>query len=47
VLGTLAEEHPWPPGNLAKTATHASVFAQLLTADGECHGLHNFIVAVR
>ena len=30
-------------GNLAKTATHASVFAQLYTADGECKGLHTFL----
>ena len=34
-------------GNLAKTATHASVFAQLYTADGVCRGLHNLIVPVR
>ncbi|XP_042372761.1 peroxisomal acyl-coenzyme A oxidase 3-like, partial [Plectropomus leopardus] len=31
-------------GNLGKTATHAMVFAQLYTPDGECHGLHSFIV---
>jgi len=34
-------------GNLAKTATHASVFAQLITPDGVCQGLHNFVVPVR
>jgi len=34
-------------GNLAKTATHASVFAQLYTSDGECKGLHTFLVPVR
>ena len=34
-------------GNLAKTATHASVFAQLVTPDGVCQGLHNFVVPVR
>ena len=34
-------------GNLAKTATHASVFAQLITPDGVCHGLHNFVVPIR
>ena len=33
-------------GNLAKTATHAAVFAQL-HCGGECHGLHTFIVPVR
>lgn len=34
-------------GNLAKTATHAIVFAQLITPDGICHGLHAFIVPIR
>lgn len=34
-------------GNLAKTATHGLVFAQLYTPDGHCHGLHCFIVALR
>jgi len=34
-------------GNLAKSATHSSVFAQLYTPDGSCHGLHNFLVPVR
>ncbi len=32
---------------LGKTATHAFVYAQLYTPDGECHGLHCFIVPVR
>ena len=30
-----------------ETATHASVFAQLITPDGENHGLHNFLVPIR
>ncbi|KAG9346948.1 hypothetical protein JZ751_005875 [Albula glossodonta] len=34
-------------GNLGKTATHAVVFAQLVTPDGQCHGLHSFVVQVR
>lgn len=34
-------------GNLGKVATHAIVFAQLYTADGVCHGLHQFVVPVR
>ena len=34
-------------GNMAETATHASVFAQLITEDGVCHGLHNFLVPIR
>lgn len=34
-------------GNLAKTASHGLVFAQLYTPDGTCHGLHCFIVALR
>ena len=34
-------------GNLAKTASHASVFAQLFTPDGVCQGLHNFVVPIR
>lgn len=34
-------------GNLAKTATHSSVFAQLYTGDGECKGLHSFLVPIR
>uniref|UniRef100_A0A8C2H0P6 Acyl-coenzyme A oxidase n=1 Tax=Cyprinus carpio TaxID=7962 RepID=A0A8C2H0P6_CYPCA len=34
-------------GNLGKTATHSVVFAQLYTPDGQCHGLHSFIVQVR
>ncbi|KAK2586248.1 hypothetical protein KPH14_001504 [Odynerus spinipes] len=34
-------------GGLGKTATHAFVFAQLITPDGTNHGLHPFIVPVR
>lgn len=34
-------------GNLAKTASHGLVFAQLYTPDGACHGLHCFIVPLR
>ncbi len=33
-------------GNLGKTATHSVVFAQLYTPDGQCHGLHSFVVQV-
>jgi len=34
-------------GNLAKTATHGTVFAQLYTPDNHCHGLHCFVVPLR
>ncbi|XP_053212724.1 peroxisomal acyl-coenzyme A oxidase 3-like [Panonychus citri] len=34
-------------GVLGQTATHAVVFAQLITPDGVCHGLHSFLVPVR
>ena len=34
-------------GNLGKTATHALVYAQLYTSDGQCHGLHSFVVPIR
>ncbi|XP_010640077.1 peroxisomal acyl-coenzyme A oxidase 3 isoform X3 [Fukomys damarensis] len=34
-------------GNMGKTATHAVVFAQLYTPDGQCHGLHSFVVQIR
>ncbi|XP_017882631.1 peroxisomal acyl-coenzyme A oxidase 3 [Ceratina calcarata] len=34
-------------GGLGKTATHAIVFAQLITPDEENHGLHSFIVPIR
>lgn len=34
-------------GNLGKTATHAVVFAQLYTPDGQCRGLHSFLVQIR
>ncbi|XP_053112950.1 peroxisomal acyl-coenzyme A oxidase 3 isoform X2 [Hemicordylus capensis] len=34
-------------GNMGKNATHAVVYAQLYTPDGQCHGLHAFIVQIR
>ena len=34
-------------GLLGNVATHAVVFAQLYTPDGQCHGLHSFVVPVR
>ncbi|XP_053560151.1 peroxisomal acyl-coenzyme A oxidase 3 [Bombina bombina] len=34
-------------GNMGKTATHAVVYAQLHTSDGQCHGLHSFVVQIR
>nr|CAD7457594.1 unnamed protein product [Timema tahoe] len=34
-------------GSLGKAATHGTVFAQLVTPDGVCHGLHAFIVPLR
>ncbi|XP_044728061.1 peroxisomal acyl-coenzyme A oxidase 3-like [Chrysoperla carnea] len=34
-------------GNLGKTATHACVYARLITPDNEDHGLNAFIVPVR
>ncbi|GAB0096028.1 Acyl-coenzyme A oxidase [Sergentomyia squamirostris] len=34
-------------GNLGKTATTAIVFANLLTPDGQNHGLHGFLVPIR
>ncbi|XP_011863480.1 PREDICTED: peroxisomal acyl-coenzyme A oxidase 3 isoform X2 [Vollenhovia emeryi] len=34
-------------GGLGKCATHALVFAQLITPDGVSHGLHVFIVQIR
>jgi acyl-CoA oxidase len=34
-------------GNLGKTATHAVVYAQLITPDGKCHGLNAFVVPIR
>ena len=33
--------------DVAKTATHAAVFAQLITDDGQSHGLHCFVVPIR
>lgn len=34
-------------GVLGQTATHGIVFAQLITPDGRCHGLHSFMVPLR
>ncbi|XP_073466878.1 peroxisomal acyl-coenzyme A oxidase 3 [Aquarana catesbeiana] len=34
-------------GNMGKTATHAVVYAQLYTSDGQCHGLHSFVMQIR
>ncbi|KAM5194440.1 peroxisomal acyl-coenzyme A oxidase 3 isoform 1-T4 [Mantella aurantiaca] len=34
-------------GNMGKTATHAVLYAQLYTSDGQCQGLHAFIVQMR
>ncbi|XP_011165847.1 peroxisomal acyl-coenzyme A oxidase 3 [Solenopsis invicta] len=34
-------------GNLGKCATHAILFAQLITPDGISHGLHVFVVPIR
>ncbi|KAJ4439581.1 hypothetical protein ANN_07708, partial [Periplaneta americana] len=34
-------------GGLGKSATHAIVYAKLITADGEGHGLHAFVVPIR
>ena len=34
-------------GNLGKIATHAIVYAQLYTPDGQHHGLNAFVVPVR
>uniref|UniRef100_A0A4W4E8Y7 Acyl-coenzyme A oxidase n=1 Tax=Electrophorus electricus TaxID=8005 RepID=A0A4W4E8Y7_ELEEL len=36
----------WWPGGLGKTSNHAIVLAQLYT-QGQCHGLHGFIVPIR
>ncbi|CAL8109772.1 unnamed protein product [Orchesella dallaii] len=33
--------------NMGKTATHAFVMAQLYTPDGDCHGLHGFVIPIR
>lgn len=48
ILNTPSFEHSkvWV-GNLGKTATHSAVYAQLITPDGVCHGLHIFIVPLR
>lgn len=34
-------------GILGTTATHAVVFAQLYTPDGQCHGVHQFLTPIR
>ncbi|XP_043918737.1 peroxisomal acyl-coenzyme A oxidase 3 [Protopterus annectens] len=34
-------------GNMGKTATHSLVYAQLITPDGQCHGIHSFVVPIR
>ncbi|XP_050080289.1 peroxisomal acyl-coenzyme A oxidase 3-like [Anopheles maculipalpis] len=34
-------------GNLAKSCTHMIVWAQLYTADGQCHGVSGFLVPIR
>nr|XP_018904171.1 PREDICTED: peroxisomal acyl-coenzyme A oxidase 3-like [Bemisia tabaci] len=34
-------------GNLGKTATHAIVYAKLITPDGKDHGLHAFVTKIR
>lgn len=34
-------------GNLGKTCTHAIVYAQLYTPDGQHHGLNGFLVPIR
>ncbi|KAJ9594890.1 hypothetical protein L9F63_013815, partial [Diploptera punctata] len=34
-------------GGLGKSATHATVFAQLITPDGVKHGLHAFVIPLR
>lgn len=34
-------------GGMGQTATHAVVFAQLKTPDGQVHGLHSFLVPIR
>ncbi|XP_053921487.1 peroxisomal acyl-coenzyme A oxidase 3 isoform X4 [Cuculus canorus] len=34
-------------GNMGKHATHAVVYAQLYTPDGQCQGLHSFVVQIR
>ncbi|KAL9851740.1 peroxisomal acyl-coenzyme A oxidase 3 isoform 1-T2 [Geothlypis trichas] len=34
-------------GNMGKHATHAVLYAQLYTPDGQCQGLHPFIVQIR
>ncbi|XP_071842838.1 peroxisomal acyl-coenzyme A oxidase 3-like isoform X3 [Apostichopus japonicus] len=34
-------------GSLGKSASHAVIYAQLYMPDGQCHGLHMFIVPIR
>eukprot|EP00118_Oscarella_pearsei_P011150 m.72791 g.72791 ORF g.72791 m.72791 type:complete len:223 (+) comp35813_c0_seq4:193-861(+) len=37
----------WWIGILGNVASYAVVFAQLYTPNGECHGIHTFLVAIR
>ncbi|CAM9812115.1 unnamed protein product, partial [Discosporangium mesarthrocarpum] len=37
----------WWPGGLGKTATHCILMAQLITSDGQGHGVHPFFVQLR
>ena len=37
----------WWIGGAADTATHAAVYAQLVTPDGARHGVHVFVVQLR
>jgi acyl-CoA oxidase len=41
------EATKWWIGNLAQSATHTILYAQLYTSDGVCHGLHMFVVQLR
>ena len=43
---TIEDSKVWV-GNLGKAATHSAVYAQLITPDGVCHGLHIFVVPIR
>lgn len=48
IINTPSFEHSkiWV-GNLGKTATHSAVYAQLITLDKICHGIHIFVVPIR
>jgi len=43
----LIDKYHSVPHSTGKTATHAFVMCQLYTPDGECHGLHGFVVPIR